>query len=234
MFGASNAFMEDSELTSPTEDQGARQVMATDSEETANETFCCDLGRRVWAGYRHTHPFGRQSPPLRADKCTDPELSAFCNHIAECEAVPVRFDTKAVRRTRSQQTTGEKLPDTTLVTSSSASVRHAAESLPQWDASSVVRQENAPLIQFRHRRNPNGTWDSICLGCYTTAGAATDSEQGLHEIEKVHKCDLSIRDHARRLGELLQSEGLPKGAVPLTTSHDRDVSDEHLPLRTRL
>jgi len=41
---------------------------------------------------------------------------------------------------------------------------------------------------FRHRQNPDGTWDSICMRCYLTA-ARTFGEQLLTSVESGHCCD---------------------------------------------
>ena len=41
---------------------------------------------------------------------------------------------------------------------------------------------------FSHRRNNDGTIDSICTRCYLTAGTARDESQ-LPEIEHSHTCD---------------------------------------------
>ena len=50
---------------------------------------------------------------------------------------------------------------------------------------------NAVSVQgFRHRRNGDGTWDSICLRCYLTA-ARKLTEQELLAVEAGHECDES-------------------------------------------
>ena len=41
---------------------------------------------------------------------------------------------------------------------------------------------------FCHRRNKDGTIDSICTRCYLTAGTALN-ESALPEIERGHTCD---------------------------------------------
>ncbi len=45
------------------------------------------------------------------------------------------------------------------------------------------------LIQraYFHRNNPDGTYDSICLGCFLTVATATNEEL-LEESEAVHRC----------------------------------------------
>ena len=40
---------------------------------------------------------------------------------------------------------------------------------------------------FRHRHNPNGSWDSICMNCFLTVTNAK-SEDDLLEPEKSHDC----------------------------------------------
>lgn len=41
---------------------------------------------------------------------------------------------------------------------------------------------------FRHRENPDGSWDSICMRCYLTA-AHSYSEEPLGPVEANHHCD---------------------------------------------
>ncbi len=41
---------------------------------------------------------------------------------------------------------------------------------------------------FRHRQNPDGSWDSICMRCYLTA-AHTFGEKLLTSVESGHCCD---------------------------------------------
>lgn len=43
-------------------------------------------------------------------------------------------------------------------------------------------------LSFRHRRNQDGSWDSICMRCYLTA-AHSYSEQPLALVECGHHCD---------------------------------------------
>jgi hypothetical protein len=43
--------------------------------------------------------------------------------------------------------------------------------------------------RFPHRRNPDGSYDSICIVCLATVASALDEEQlFLREVE--HACDL--------------------------------------------
>ncbi len=47
-----------------------------------------------------------------------------------------------------------------------------------------------PALSFRHRKNQDGSWDSICLRCYLTA-AHSYSEKPLLSVETGHHCDES-------------------------------------------
>jgi hypothetical protein len=46
-------------------------------------------------------------------------------------------------------------------------------------------------VFYPHRRNRNGSFDSICLTCLATV-AAGKSEPELVELEKVHVCNLAF------------------------------------------
>lgn len=44
---------------------------------------------------------------------------------------------------------------------------------------------------YYHRRNADGSYDSICPHCYLTAGSATDERHlDLHELH--HECDVQV------------------------------------------
>jgi hypothetical protein len=47
----------------------------------------------------------------------------------------------------------------------------------------------ARVIQFTHRCNPDGTYDSICKQCFRTVGHAK-SEQALVPEEGTHVCNM--------------------------------------------
>jgi hypothetical protein len=47
-----------------------------------------------------------------------------------------------------------------------------------------------PAPFFPHRRNPDGTFTSICLRCLATV-ASHKSEEVLKELEKRHICDVT-------------------------------------------
>ena len=52
--------------------------------------------------------------------------------------------------------------------------------------------------EFKHRPNPNGTFDSFCLCCFLTI--ATESSEGsLTELEMAHQCSgiFSFPSHAQ-------------------------------------
>jgi hypothetical protein len=44
---------------------------------------------------------------------------------------------------------------------------------------------------YPHRRNKDGSYDSICLNCFVTV-ASGKSEAELIEVDKVHVCEYSI------------------------------------------
>jgi hypothetical protein len=50
---------------------------------------------------------------------------------------------------------------------------------------------------FPHRRNLNGSFDSICSVCFKTVGT-TDSEAKLHLMESTHVCPGSRPSHLVR------------------------------------
>ena len=49
-----------------------------------------------------------------------------------------------------------------------------------------------PKRSFAHRRNRDGSWDSICLNCFFTV-ATQSVEQGLTEQEQMHDCETFIK-----------------------------------------
>jgi hypothetical protein len=56
---------------------------------------------------------------------------------------------------------------------------------------------------YKHRKNLDGTWASICMICYLTA-ATTDTELELIETEAMHSCEGSPRLKAiPHVGDLL-------------------------------
>jgi hypothetical protein len=46
----------------------------------------------------------------------------------------------------------------------------------------------ATRVKYAHRKNHDGTFDSICLACYRTAGSSL-IENGLFSLECSHACD---------------------------------------------
>jgi hypothetical protein len=44
---------------------------------------------------------------------------------------------------------------------------------------------------FPHRRNPDGTYDSICVTCFATIGSSRTEEE-LEIAEKAHVCDQDL------------------------------------------
>lgn len=47
--------------------------------------------------------------------------------------------------------------------------------------------ETSSPATFRHRHNPDGTWDSICVKCYLTV-ETTMLEEDLVGAERSHDC----------------------------------------------
>ena len=43
--------------------------------------------------------------------------------------------------------------------------------------------------QFLHRANWDGTYDSVCLVCYTTVARAAKYESDLDKAEEDHRCE---------------------------------------------
>ena len=42
-------------------------------------------------------------------------------------------------------------------------------------------------VAFKHRKNLDGSWDSICMKCFLTV-TTTAKEHDLHEAEHSHDC----------------------------------------------
>ena len=80
---------------------------------------------------------------------------------------------------------------------------------------------------FRHRRNQDGTWDSICMRCYLTA-AHTLGEQSLRSVESGHRCDEAswlfkepLGRHVSRIHVSIPSRTVPPSAVPRSRPAER-------------
>jgi hypothetical protein len=57
------------------------------------------------------------------------------------------------------------------------------------------------VVTFPHRRNADGSYDSICPECFLTAARAK-SEEELTTLEKKHVCDSSfLADRGAFLGK---------------------------------
>ena len=67
---------------------------------------------------------------------------------------------------------------------------------------------------FRHRQNPDGSWDSICMRCYLTA-AHTFGEKLLASVESGHCCD----EASWLFKEPVGVTGLPGGFRPSRVDH---------------
>jgi len=59
-------------------------------------------------------------------------------------------------------------------------------------------------LQFAHRTNIDGTFDSICLTCFMTVAHA-DVEEELNSSEYVHLCDLDCLERLRAISDRLQT-----------------------------
>jgi hypothetical protein len=57
---------------------------------------------------------------------------------------------------------------------------------------------------YPHRRNKNGTFDSICLKCFGTV-AANKTEDELAELDKRHVCSDSILSNRANRASLSSS-----------------------------
>jgi hypothetical protein len=182
-----------------TRDPRVRRPVETD---LTPENTLCDLGIRIWRGYRSTHPDGREHPPRCLDNCTDPELSAFWNHIMFCKVCRVEEEAGEIVVASNEPIAGSEaslapnqVPDDTspvLLTT------------PRLNAS----MPEPPKIEFRHRLNTENQWESICMSCYRTTGTS-ETKQLLADMEETHECDVSITSIARRLSELLRSGRMP-------------------------
>jgi hypothetical protein len=42
-------------------------------------------------------------------------------------------------------------------------------------------------VEFKRQKNPDGTWDSICLRCFATIASA-EQEEELAQSEITHNC----------------------------------------------
>ena len=49
------------------------------------------------------------------------------------------------------------------------------------------QMDTSSASTFRHRHNPDGSWDSICMKCYLTV-ATTATEDDLEKSEQSHDC----------------------------------------------
>jgi hypothetical protein len=177
-------------------------VRRTVEIELAPENTLCNLGVRIWRGYRSTHPDGREHPPRRLGDCTDPELSAFFNHIKDCKVCRVEEEASEIVIASNKPIAGSEarlapnqVPDDAYLASTTTPGLNA--SMPE-----------PPKIEFRHRLNRENQWESICMSCYRTAGIS-ETEQLLADMEETHECDVSITSIARRLSELLRSGRMP-------------------------
>jgi hypothetical protein len=85
---------------------------------------------------------------------------------------------------------------------------------------------------FRHRQNPDGSWDSICMRCYLTA-AHTFGEKLLSSVESGHCCDeaswlfkesagLRVGSRSPRMDHLsIPSRSCPPSAMPRARQFER-------------
>jgi hypothetical protein len=66
---------------------------------------------------------------------------------------------------------------------------------------------NTQPLSFVHRRNRDGSYDSICTQCAATAATAT-TEAGLLEGERQHTCDQYLLETRRKF---MAQPPVPKG-----------------------
>jgi len=59
---------------------------------------------------------------------------------------------------------------------------------------------NPQRVSFAHRRNDDGSFDSICPRCFRTI-AQSASEPDLQNAEDSHVCNPSIVEHYRELSK---------------------------------
>ena len=57
------------------------------------------------------------------------------------------------------------------------------------------------IVVYPHRRNKDGSYDSICLNCFTTVARA-ETEGELAEHEKNHNCNASSPANTRHFSSL--------------------------------
>jgi hypothetical protein len=57
------------------------------------------------------------------------------------------------------------------------------------------------IVFYPHRRNKDGSYDSICLNCFATV-ACTETEGELAEHEKNHNCNASSLANTRHFSSL--------------------------------
>ena len=73
---------------------------------------------------------------------------------------------------------------------------------------------------FPHRRNRDGTYDSICVHCFATVGTGK-TEDELLEAEKLHVCDEELLFYASRSNQpqvaRISDETLFNSRHPLTS-----------------
>ena len=53
-----------------------------------------------------------------------------------------------------------------------------------------MKMADKVIAFYPHRRNKDGSYDSICLNCFVTV-ASGKSEADLTELDKVHVCEYS-------------------------------------------
>lgn len=53
---------------------------------------------------------------------------------------------------------------------------------------------SSAIDKYCHRRNEDGTFDSICRSCFLTV-ATTKNEDQLDMFERQHVCDISLLQH---------------------------------------
>jgi hypothetical protein len=88
---------------------------------------------------------------------------------------------------------------------------------------------------FAHRRNRNGSYDSICTKCYATVASA-ESEEALSSLESAHVCDpftLALIEQNSFLTPIPVS-GLAAWSSNAGADGSRPTRYEKVPLQTKL
>ena len=73
------------------------------------------------------------------------------------------------------------------VTQASETCIFESKSSLKLGATKGIQMDTSSSAIFRHRHNPDGSWDSICMKCYLTVATAAKVDD-LQEHEQSHDC----------------------------------------------